>query len=56
MVRMVTTGDLALMSDGIHLTTAAQMILGRRLAQAMYDLLRRGGLLQAKSPSLTLWP
>ena len=50
MVRMVTTGDLALMSDGIHLTTAAQMILGRRLAQAMYDLLRRGGLLQAKSP------
>ena len=48
-VRMVVTDDLSLKADGIHLTTAAQIFLGRRLAQAMYDLLRRGGLLQAKS-------
>ncbi|MCB2192187.1 MAG: sialate O-acetylesterase [Deltaproteobacteria bacterium] len=48
MVRMVVTDDLDLKEDGIHLTTASQMILGRRLAQAMYDLLRRQGQIQAK--------
>lgn len=43
-VRMVATDDLALKADGLHLTTASQMILGRRLAQAMYGLLRDMGL------------
>ncbi|BEQ16688.1 acetylxylan esterase [Desulfoferula mesophila] len=43
LVRMVTTDDLALKDDGIHLTTASQMILGRRLAQAMYELLEKRG-------------
>ncbi|MBU1450895.1 MAG: sialate O-acetylesterase [Proteobacteria bacterium] len=43
-VSMVVTDDLALKDDGIHLTTASQMILGRRLAQAMHQLLLRRGL------------
>ncbi|MBU1155671.1 MAG: sialate O-acetylesterase, partial [Proteobacteria bacterium] len=42
-VRMVTTDDLPLKADGIHLTTAAQIYLGRRLAQAMYELLLERG-------------
>ncbi len=40
-VAMVATGDLPLMPDGIHLSTGAQLILGRRLAQAMYELLEQ---------------
>lgn len=46
-VRMVTTDDLPLKSDGIHLTTAAQIFLGRRLARAMYELLLERGVATA---------
>ena len=40
-VAMVRTDDLARKPDGIHLSTPGQMILGRRLAQAMHRLLTR---------------
>jgi hypothetical protein len=40
-VVMVRTDDLARKSDGIHLSTSGQMILGRRLAEAMHRLLTR---------------
>lgn len=48
-VAMVATGDLPLMPDGIHLSTQAQLILGRRLAQATYELLLERGRVQPKS-------
>ncbi|MCF8049138.1 MAG: sialate O-acetylesterase [Desulfarculaceae bacterium] len=48
-VRMVVTDDLSLKADGIHLTTAAQIFLGRRLGQAMYELLSQKGLAQPQS-------
>eukprot|EP01022_Parablepharisma_sp_SALTPOND_P017733 TRINITY_DN2883_c0_g2_i1.p1 TRINITY_DN2883_c0_g2~~TRINITY_DN2883_c0_g2_i1.p1 ORF type:complete len:304 (+),score=110.65 TRINITY_DN2883_c0_g2_i1:765-1676(+) len=42
-VAMVRTDDLPLKPDGLHLSTAGQLILGRRLAQAMHRLLLRQG-------------
>jgi Carbohydrate esterase, sialic acid-specific acetylesterase len=38
-VVMVRTDDLALKPDGLHLSTASQIFLGRRLAEAMHRLL-----------------
>ena len=38
-VLMVRSDDLPLKPDGLHLSTAGQMILGQRMAQAMHRLL-----------------
>ena len=38
-VAMVTTDDLPLKADGLHLSTAGQMTLGGRFAEAMHGLL-----------------
>ncbi len=42
-VAMVRSDDLPLKPDGLHLSTAGQLVLGRRLAQAMHRLLTRQG-------------
>ena len=36
---MVTTSDLAVQSDGLHLTQAGYVTLGVRMADAMYPML-----------------
>jgi len=40
-VAMVRSDDLPLKPDGLHLSTAGQLVLGRRLAAAMHRLLMR---------------
>ncbi len=43
-VAMVKTEDLPLKQDGIHLSTAAQMILGERFARSMLRLMGKDNL------------